>query len=102
VPVCSTGTAELCPPTLGKAVRGRQSTKIKKEPHTQSTEKGGSGYVFVPDPFEDGRGRHDAVVLAVPHREFWRRSRSDYVSLFSMVKPGIFVDVKGVFAREAA
>jgi len=99
VPVCSTGTAELCSPTLGKG--DGEGTPLK-EPHTQSTEKGGSDCVFVPDPFEDYRERYDAVVLAVPQREFRRRSRSDYVSLFSRVKPGIFVDVKGVLAREAA
>jgi UDP-N-acetyl-D-galactosamine dehydrogenase len=88
-----------------QVVRELQSRGCRVEvhdPHTQSTEKGGSGCVFVPDPFEDGRERYDAVVLAVPHREFRQRNWSDYVSLFSRVKPGVFVDVKGVFAREAA
>jgi hypothetical protein len=96
VPVGSTGMAELCSPT-----GDGEGTPLKKS-RTRSRQKGGSGYVFVPDPFEDGRERYDAVVLAVPHREFRRRSRSDYVSLFSRVKPGVFVDVKGVFTREAA
>ena len=56
---------------------------------------------FVDDPFERRPEGYDAVVLAVPHRAFRAREWAAYLALFGDTRPGVFVDVKGVF-REAA
>jgi len=57
---------------------------------------------FVENPFENNTSAsYDAVVLAVPHQEFRERGWSAYLSLFGSTNPGVFVDVKGVFAAEA-
>lgn len=53
---------------------------------------------FVEDPFASrADGVYDAVVLAVPHREFRERGWSAYLSLFGDAKPGVFIDVRGLF-----
>jgi UDP-N-acetyl-D-galactosamine dehydrogenase len=59
------------------------------------------GLNFVDDPFECRPEGYDAVVLAVPHRAFRAREWTAYLALFGDARPGVFVDVKGVF-REAA
>jgi UDP-N-acetyl-D-glucosamine/UDP-N-acetyl-D-galactosamine dehydrogenase len=59
------------------------------------------GLNFVDDPFERPPEGYDAVVLAVPHRAFRAREWAAYLALFGDARPGVFVDVKGVF-REAA
>jgi UDP-N-acetyl-D-galactosamine dehydrogenase len=59
------------------------------------------GLNFVDDPFERRPEGYDAVVLAVPHRAFRAREWAAYLALFGDARPGVFVDVKGVF-REAA
>ncbi len=56
---------------------------------------------FVDEPFETRRGHYDAVILAVPHREFRARPYSDYLTLMSALAQGVFVDVKGVYLSDA-
>jgi UDP-N-acetyl-D-galactosamine dehydrogenase len=60
------------------------------------------GFTFVNDPFNSGsHDGYDAVVLAVPQRVFRAREWAAYLSLFGDTKPGVFVDVKGVFQDAA-
>lgn len=55
------------------------------------------GYATVDDPFA-GEARYDAIVLAVPHREYlavpWQRFAS------SLREGGVLVDVRGVLPRQ--
>ncbi len=72
------------------------------DPHVGDIEEEHLGVTLVSDPF-DGRSRrgYDAVVLAVPHREFQARGWSAHLSLLGDPQPGVFVDVKGVFMEAA-
>lgn len=57
---------------------------------------------FVENPFESrAREGYDAVVLAVPHRELREQGWIAHLSLLGNTKPGVFVDVKGVFPAAA-
>ncbi|MGY4706909.1 nucleotide sugar dehydrogenase [Candidatus Bipolaricaulota sp. J31] len=58
---------------------------------------------FVNNPFDKARSQsaYDAMVLAVPHEEFRRYDLRTYMSLFDDSKPGVFVDVKGLFLEKA-
>ena len=58
--------------------------------------------IFVENPFGSRvHGGYDAVVLAVPHREFREQGWRAHLSLLANTKPGVFVDVKGVFRADA-
>ena len=55
----------------------------------------------VPDPFQAGQ-RYDALVLAVPHREFQSKGVRPYLGLLETEGgPGVLVDVKGVLSRRS-
>lgn len=53
----------------------------------------------VPDPFENPSDSYDAVVLAVPHRQFQERGWAKIFSLFHGSFP-VLVDVRGIFGEE--
>lgn len=58
-------------------------------------------FAFIDDPFSARKGHYDAVVLAVPHRQFRERRYEAYLSLMSALAQGVFVDVKGVYLSDA-
>ena len=58
-------------------------------------------FTFVDDPFRTRRGHYDAIVLAVPHRQFRERCYEEYLSLMNALAQGVFVDVKGVYLHDS-
>ncbi|MFQ3610239.1 MAG: UDP binding domain-containing protein, partial [Fimbriimonadales bacterium] len=58
-------------------------------------------YSWVESPFHERKARYDAVVLAVPHRQFREHTLDDYLALCSEGAPAVFVDVRGVYLDKA-
>lgn len=58
-------------------------------------------YNWVENPFHERKAYYDAVVLAVPHRQFRKHALEDYLALCSEGAPPVFVDVRGVYLDEA-
>ncbi len=58
-------------------------------------------YSWVENPFHERKGYYDAVVLAVPHRQFREHPLEDYLALCSEEAPPVLVDVRGVYLDKA-
>lgn len=71
------------------------------DPLVPESDRKRTPFPFIDDPFSTRRRYYDAIVLAVPHRQFRERRYEEYLSLMSALAQGVFVDVKGVYLNVA-
>ena len=71
------------------------------DPHVESEEIQRLGLKPAPEPFCDSDYSYDAVILAVPHKEFQEKPIEAYKKLFRD-KYGILIDIKGALRKKAS